>query len=386
MAAKASTRKKINILMTWFGSEKSWGEGRTYQQVAEHLAVLPEVNRVIMTFPPKNTGREFNWPLKIKHISNKLSLVSEYTNVIPTTGLAYQLRTKINTLVNAYSLPFYLRLLGFRKDNSLLWVFPPHPYIDALRKRIPHCLLVGHIVDNFLYTSDPWLKEYAEQQYPMIKDLSDVIIVGSKFNENTFSGSRATTLLFENAVDKSFISPPSKTPRAINSTIKLGYIGTLSDRTDFDLLEYLAKNRPDWHFIIAGKSELPLEELSFLKLPNVEYKGLLPYQSLPALMYSFDVCLIPHRNTTYCKSMSPLKLFQYLASGRPIVSTDIEGLDIVKHHLQIASSYSHFMSLVQQTLEQDTIEMSASRIECAKQQTWDLKTREMFNEVITKVP
>lgn len=383
----AQTSRQVNILMSWFAGEKTWNEGRTYQKVAEHLAALPEVRRVIVTFPPpKPLGRP-TLPLKIKHVTDKLALLTEQTEIVPARGSGFQLRKWINGLSARHALTTYLRLAGFTADNTVLWLFPPHPYLDSLIRRVPHALLVGHIVDNFTRHGDPWLNEYAQRQYPVLQARADVIITGSRFNLDIFRQARAAgTYLFENAVDEAFLGEPSATPISGEGPPRLGYVGTMSERTDFELLEHLARSRPDWRLLIAGKCEYPLSDLPWLNLPNVEYLGVLPYPELPAFMRSLDVCLIPHRNTEYSQSMSPLKLFQYLASGRPIVTSEVAGLDKAKEHVRLAASHADFMAEVERSLLEDTVEMSTRRIEHARSETWERRVRGMFDAAMSHLP
>ena len=79
--------------------------------------------------------------------------------------------------------------------------------------------------------------------------------------------------------------------------------------------------------------------------------------------------------------MGPLKLYQYLASGRPIVSTNVAGLERVREHVLIADDFEEFIGHVETALQSDTVAQSAERIEVAKQNTWPVRVREMFDAV-----
>ena len=369
---------KFNILLFWFGS--NWGEGRTFQNVAEHLSKIPEVKHVICVFPPNPVKENvYSWPLKIKKIRRKLIILSQNMRVVPTSSRPFRLRVWINQYAKEHALLSYLRTCGFRKDNTILWLFPPHPYLDELIRVIPHSVFVAHIVDNFTkFKEDKWLYDNAIMQYPKLQRDADIIITGSDFNYRLFSADRKRSYLFENAADEAFIGEPSGLPYLSGASPRLGYVGTISQRTDIRLLEYVARNRPEWSILIAGRQELPLNEHGLLDLPNVQYLEIIPYQELPKFLKSLDVCLIPHKNTDYCKSMSPLKLFQYLASGRPIVSTRIDGLERLKEYLWIGETYEDFVKGIEQALREDTVEQSHHRIEAARRETWDNRVQDMF--------
>jgi glycosyltransferase involved in cell wall biosynthesis len=202
-------------------------------------------------------------------------------------------------------------------------------------------------------------------------------------NYELFGRTSNACYFFENAVNSRFIGKPSTFPyRENNAKPRVGYVGWITERTDLNLLEYVARENPQWTLMIAGpqyKKNLEMKDL--LKLKNVRYSEYIPHKDVPAFIRSLDVCLIPHRDTPYSRSMSPLKLFQYLASGRPIVSTDVTGLERFAAYLKIASDYAGFIKGIADTLENDTLEDSRKRISVALRETWDRRVREMFDLV-----
>ncbi|MEK6838106.1 MAG: hypothetical protein AABX69_05630, partial [Nanoarchaeota archaeon] len=200
---------KINILLFWFG--RHWGEGRTYQKVAEHLSKIREVRHVVCVFPPNPVKADAcSWPLEIKKIGPKLTLLYQNKRVVPVSSRPYRLRKWINGFFKKHALLTYLRTRGFRRDTTMLWVFPPHPYLDELVKVIPHSLLVAHIIDNFTkLKEDKWLQDIASVQYPEFQRNADVVITGSEFNHRVFCAGRERCYLFENAADEEFFGEPS---------------------------------------------------------------------------------------------------------------------------------------------------------------------------------
>ena len=374
---------KINILLFWFVGY-DWGEGRTYQKVAEHLAEMPEVARVVVIFPPKKIQEEvYAKPLTIKKISKNLTTIKGNEPVLPLLKSPYRLRVWINKIIKNSTLKSYLRFLGFKKNNTILWLFPPHPYLETIAQQIPHTLFVAHIVDNFEKSDDEWLRKYAITQYPTVYQDADIIITGSKLNQTIFSACRSHCYLFENAVDEMFIGEPARLPYLTRGTRpELGYVGTLSKRTDINLIEYVARKKPEWSISIVGHRELSDRELKCLfELPNVEYLGHIPYEEVPQFLKTVDVCLIPHKNTEYCQSMSPLKLFQYMASGRPTVATNVAELDTFKDYVAVAEIHEEFLRCIEHILRTDTIQNSKARIDIAKGQTWGRRIQEMFDIV-----
>lgn len=300
--------------------------------------------------------------------------------------LPYRFSSGINRLAETWALRLFLASRGCRKENTILWLFPPHPYLIFLMNFVPHKVMVTHIVDNFTRLSDDhWLRGYAEVQYPILHSASDLIFTGSKFNHDLFSKERSDTYLFPNAVDKDFLGlPRSPTWSQEKRNPRLVYVGTISERTDLELIEEIAQSRPEWEIHIAGLTEVSISERPLLSFPNVHYVGLLPYEEIPGFIDSMDVCLMPHKDTEYCRSMSPLKLYQYLASGRPIVATPVENVSELTGYVTIAER-DVFIKAIEQVLHEDTAQESACRIEKAKTETWEHRVRNMFDVVKARI-
>ena len=103
-----------------------------------------------------------------------------------------------------------------------------------------------------------------------------------------------------------------------------GYYGALARWFDYELLEQTARRRPDWNFLLIGPDyDGSLRRASLLGCPNVVWLGPRPYASLPAYLRAFDVATIPFRIDPITVATSPLKLYEYFAGGRPVVTTPL---------------------------------------------------------------
>jgi len=241
------------------------------------------------------------------------------------------------------------------------------------------------VIDNFT-KFDPThvLYSHAKTQYPKLAEFSNLIFTTSKANQEEFAKTGLPCHLFYPAVDESFISKPRILPHRLSGEApRLGYVGFIMDRTDLDLVKIAATQRPQWRFLLAGP-QYPagyLDDSGLLELTNVDYLGPIPQEDVPDFLRSLDVCLMPHRDNEYSQSMGPLKLYQYLASGRPIVSTDVAGLEIVRDQIYVAHDAKEFIEHIATALRTDTEERSAERIEVARQNTWPVRVREMLDVV-----
>jgi len=373
-----------DFVFFWFMND--WGKyGRAYEMVIRHLAKMPEVNRILCIFPPGMIWNGYYlFPLKISKISDKIYLLNPNLRIIPQSLVPFSWRENINDSITDLSFNILFKYFRIRRDNTILWVFPPNNYINKLINLVPHRFLVAQIVDNNVFNESCSLKEsnHIKEQYEDISKKSDIVITSSKKNYEIFSHLNSNCYIFENAVDEIFISNPSALPyKRSNSRPRLGYVGWITPRTDLDLIHYIAKKRPNYDLIIAGPIEygFNIDKLSYL--PNVVFTGTIPYERVPEFIRTIDVCIIPHIDSLYSKSMSPLKIFQYIGSGRPIVSTMIAGVERFKEIIRIADDYDDFIKYIDEALIQDNEDISMKRIEVAKKETWDIRINEMYNIV-----
>jgi glycosyltransferase involved in cell wall biosynthesis len=371
--------RRLNVLLFW--PHDDWDVyHRAYQRMAEELRRRDDIRRVVVVFPPAVPARLPAPPLQVRRVARGLWLVREYSPMVAPDRPSQRVRGWINRKARG-ALPLFLRGLGFSRDDTVLWLFPPHPYLEELLERIPHRFALAQVQDDFSeFDPEHWLYAHALAQYPRIPSLVDLVFVASDHNEEKFAGRGAPCERIELGVGREFLGTPSAPRwRDERRPPRLGYSGWIMPRTDLDLLDHLASCRPDWSLVLVGPQYRDtLDRSGLRKRANVTYLGEVPYEALPGLMQSFDVCLIPHRDMPYTRSMSPLKLYQYLASGRPIVATDIPGLERVREHLEVAATYDGFVEAVERVLDTDTAERSRGRLDAAARATWDARVDEML--------
>ncbi|MCX7896231.1 MAG: glycosyltransferase [Thermoanaerobaculum sp.] len=100
------------------------------------------------------------------------------------------------------------------------------------------------------------------------------------------------------------------------------YVGSLARWFDFPLVEQIVNEAQGWHFVFAGPQLEPAWPWETLwRLPNVTYLGSIRYASLPFLLSLIDVGLIPFRDEQILRGLSPLKMYEFLAAGKPVVAT-----------------------------------------------------------------
>jgi glycosyltransferase involved in cell wall biosynthesis len=148
-----------------------------------------------------------------------------------------------------------------------------------------------------------------------------------------------------------------------------GYFGTMTEHNDIELVTHCARHLPDVSFVFAGQiTSGDYSELA--RLPNVHLLGKLPYEKIPRLCASFDVCLLQWKACEWIRKCNPLKLLEYMASGRPIVSVEIEEARQYADLISIASTKGEFCKALQWELRNDTPARRQRRVEIAARHSW----------------
>src|SRR6476659_7585583 len=134
---------------------------------------------------------------------------------------------------------------------------------------------------------------------------------------------------------------------------RLGFYGVIDERFDTALLDQAAKMRPDWSFVMVGPV-VKISEEDLPKRPNIHYLGGKTYAQLPAYLSGWDVALMPFAMNESTEFISPTKTPEYLAGGKPVVSTPIK--DVVRHYgqlegVKIADNAADFVAQCEKALE-----------------------------------
>jgi glycosyltransferase involved in cell wall biosynthesis len=222
------------------------------------------------------------------------------------------------------------RRLGFR--DAILWVYPPS-YYHALQV-IPHRQIVFDMVDDLSAYGGGHSDHVESAIQRLIKD-SDLLVVTAKTLLDRYGSSAARAVQISNGFDAGLFSPErvgTQPPSSLSGVPRpiLGFVGTLFAFLDFDLLEQVARVHHDKSIVLVGPVEASVERdvTRLRELPNVLHIGGQPQSEIPAYVGAFDVCLNPFRRGRVADSVSPLKVYEYLAMGRPVVSTPMKALQL----------------------------------------------------------
>ena len=167
---------------------------------------------------------------------------------------------------------------------------------------------------------------------------------------------------------------------------RIGYFGVIDERIDLGLIEGVAKRKPEWQIIMIGPTA-KISPDSLPKLPNIHYLGMKSYQELPSYIAGWDIAMMPFAHNESTRYISPTKTPEYLAAGKPVVSTPIA--DVLRQYgrnglVNIAGTPEEFVRVASLELENNDREEWMQRVnEFLSQNSWD-KTFQRMMYLITR--
>jgi glycosyltransferase involved in cell wall biosynthesis len=271
--------------------------------------------------------------------------------------------------------------LGFR--DPILWTY--NPLVGPMAARLGGSLLVYHCVDDL--SAAPHLPaaaiERAEQELAHNADL--VFTTSQKLHAQLLGFNPTATHFLPNVADYGHFSK-ARSPGAIPDDLaaiprpRLGFVGALSTyKVDFDLIAAVAKARPDWHWVLIGQvgEGQPDTSIAALRLPNIHLLGPRAYAQLPSYLRGLDVATIPARANPYTAAMFPMKFFEYLAAGLPVVASHVPAVADFSGACDLVASDTAFVAAVDRVLAGQRPELEYC-LQLARRFTWQWRMQEML--------
>lgn len=286
-----------------------------------------------------------------------------------------------NRQIVRQTIRFLRRRLGM--DDFQLWAFLPTaaPYAGTLGES----LTVYYITDEFSQFSelDPdrvlaMERELCERSDVVFCTAHSLLDAKKKYNPNTHLASHGVDHEhFATALDPEVQIAPelADLPKPV-----LGFFGLIHDWIDLELIEYLARQRPDWSIVLIGGARVDLTRLEGFS--NVHWLGRKPYAELPRYCKGFDVALIPFAINELTRHVNPIKLREYLSAGLPVVSSPLPEVTYYRDHCTVAETPEAFLAAVEEASAGDSQARRRARSEAMSGETWEQKVRELGEHVL----
>lgn len=216
--------------------------------------------------------------------------------------------------------------------------------------------------------SGKWSKIY-EQKFA---GTTDQIITSSETLASKFEGKHHRIHAVKNGVNLEIFAGMKQEKTKTN---KLGYIGAIDGRIDFELLMEVAEAMPDYTLEMVGPVKVDLPE----PYPsNILFIGSKNQRDLPSYLGTWDLCMIPFRKTALTRAIYPLKINEYLMSGKPVVTTSFTDLAEFVGLVSEANSGAEFVERIKRDVKANNRLKIQKRMNFAKNNSWENRTEEFL--------
>ena len=199
---------------------------------------------------------------------------------------------------------------------------------------------------------------------------ADATIVTSTWLKDRIGSHAKHCVIIRNACEYNFFSKkPEKIFHAPRIQSIIGYYGAIAEWFDIDLLEAIAKKFSDAYILLIGNDTCGASN-KLKRFPNVHFTGEVSYQELPYYLHSFDVCLLPFKILPLTLATNPVKIYEYMSAGKPIVAVDLPEIQQFNNLVYCAKNTDQFLKMIESALSKQNIQDIDTRKKFASEQTW----------------
>lgn len=288
---------------------------------------------------------------------NKNLTVAAQFNLIPKSREHAWIST-FNHFINKWLVKLHSYLLGFDNPSVLIYDTEAAQYLDDFSNSN---IVYDCVDDHRAQAGVNRNPRRVEQEELELGKKADAISVTTEPLKERFEKINRNVVLNPNAADVyRFINFVGDEPVDISGIPhpRIGTVGALDDyKINAEIINFAAKNNPDWHFILVG----PVDFIgshdqesgigALKKFKNVHFLGQKKYEQVPAYVHSMDVSVIPYRKSAYNNASFPLKFWEFIASGKPVVVSGLPALVSYAGLIEFAENGEEFEKAIERSLK-----------------------------------
>lgn len=211
----------------------------------------------------------------------------------------------------------------------------------------------------------------------LLLDKSDMVFATSQSLQKTKSNGKSETILLTHGVEfQHFNIGPGAKPSA---PLQICYFGLFDERSDQKILKEMASSLPEDQFHIYGNVVCSIEELTGFQ--NIHFHGPVPYKKLPEVISNMDVFVLPYVRSKLTENINPLKLKEYLSTGRPVIATALPEVTVFKDHLYLGNNAQEFIAHIQTIKAGHQLDVQRTLEYLEANETWEAKALKFSLEV-----
>jgi glycosyltransferase involved in cell wall biosynthesis len=260
---------------------------------------------------------------------------------------------KLNSRLLSWYINQQSSKLGF--DDPVIYSYVPSS--SYLMRRLKSTRKLYECVDEFAVDKGLVRKKTIARLERETMSQCNAVVVTAQFLYDRKSRFARNMFLIPNAVDTNHYKKTNAgvvTPAEIFDKLPkpvIGFVGALAYWIDLDLIAFIAETFPRYSFLFVGPVSVSVDRLR--KYDNIHFLGRKPYEELPRYLAGIDVCINPYVLDDIASGCSPLKLYEYIAAGKPVVSVRMPEAEKFEGLVEIADSYEQFATKIRMLVSKD---------------------------------
>ena len=377
----------VYVSNDWFTENKT-----SSHQIAERLAKRD--NRILYVEAaglrrPRASKRDFKKIFKKlllglrspRNVANNVHVYSPV--VIPFHKIKFF--RKFNQKLSTWSVKRACKKIGLK--HPILWIVLPHFYYLAgkLKEKgiVYYCVDEYSTLPNVDATAIKIFEVELLKKANVVFAVSTVLVKNKKaLNRNTFYSPHGVDINhFKKALDVSTLIPEDIA--RISKPI-IGFFGLIEHWIDLDLIKYIAHEKPEWSLVFIGKSARDLSLLDQYK--NIHLLGWKEYKNLPGYLKAFDAAIIPFKVNELIVNSNPLKMKEYMAGGKPVVTVSIPAVKGYESLLYVAENQKGFVEGINRALKDDSPDRIFQRVAAMESESWEARIEWIGQVIVEHIP
>lgn len=360
------------------------------------MSRLPVSNKILYVEPPvtlisplkdKEAWKKWGmWFKGIRRLNDNIFLYS------PPVTLPFGNKYRMINKINQWWISLFLKRVIAKLDlkTPMVWTYMPNS-IDIIDRLGDREFLIYDCVDEHSEYTGFINKETVHGMENELMARCDMVFVTAQGLYDAKKDAAKTIYFLPNAANVQLFmkaqDPETKIPDDITAIKKplVGFVGVIQDWIDLELVRKCAETYPEYSFALIGPVGAGINVAPLEALPNVTFLGRKNVTDLPSYIKAFDVCINPFKLNELTDKVSPLKFYEYLASGKPIVSVNMPGVSDFSDVVEIADNYEEFVSAIKRAIETETPEKLQKRLSRAMENSWDSRVEFMSEKIIEKM-
>lgn len=372
-------------LVDWF-----WIKQRPHH-FSEILSNNNQVTYLCREYWKKNNNVICKHTVDEKNLSKNDFNINENLNIKRKKLLPKEMKFDIVKKINDFTMRKYVLSLDKINNFDTIVVTHPSQYLYLDKRILDTKKIVYDCMDNHCEANVNFRELYLKWEKGLVSHCHSIVVSSKdlkyKLKERYDIDDEKITVINNGVEKKRFFEMEENKQQSIdffknNGKKRIGYIGTVSEWFDYELIRNVALKISEMDFYIIGPRESQKCVNTFKDMSNINIIDAQPYELVPSIINNLDIAIMPFVKSDFINSVNPVKIYEYAALGKPIIATRYVETEKFKDVVYLYDSEQEFVNHIHSSLQEDK-HKKVNRVQFALDNTWE-KRVEDFQAFIEK--